>query len=64
MIDVLSKHLPPSVVEAAKEDFDAVTRLLVRGTITVDEAAIARERLADKLKDQLGIAPVKLRVVA
>ncbi len=64
MIDALTKHLSPSVADAVLADYQAITRLLVRGAITPDEASAARERLTDKLIDLLGISPTNMREVA
>ncbi len=64
MIEILTQHLSPSVAEAVQDDYQAITRLLVRGAITGDEAAVARERLTEKVKDMLGNVPAKLKEVA
>ncbi len=64
MIEVLTQRLSPSVAEAVQDDYQAITRLLVRGAITGDEAAVARERLTDQVKDLLGLNQQDLREVA
>lgn len=51
MLRVLEHYLPNDMVGRLNEDAEAITRLLVRGLLTVDEAELARTRLAQTIED-------------
>lgn len=50
MLRVLEHYLPADMVGRLNDDAAAITRLLVRGILTVEEAELARTRLANTIE--------------